>query len=415
MIFKRHNPGKCDCDCPCAIPIFEDDFNRANNTSLGADWDERLFQVAEIVSNEVEFKIDGTSVECAVVTSDQYTAFDPTNADQSVCALVKGTDTGGHKIGICVDYVGSSNASHALMWEPGPSGGGGSAKLRLYSVTQPATSLSKSLLATTTISSGPLSETGNSQVLLYLEVSGNVLHGWVELSGEKHTVTTTITRHGGERAAILAFDGATSSNSVFADEFKMCTRGIAGTGEGAGSGIVESPCTFCINDEWPAYMKMRLKNYPNSQHSRLGCCESFNGSYILPAFGDCAYRRIHELTAADACCGNSNGSIFGRHTHFIIFGRKPELHTGLPITHYTITATFLEECWSPTGSGKFFTFVAFHRAAWYKEFPVAGGKLDCLNFANLKLPLVQHSAGSGACPSPFLPPSDELTCRITSL
>lgn len=133
-----------------------DDFNRADNTSLGANWTEDEGSI-DIVTNKAD------AVTAASFNRARYTgvAFDSSN---HYVQAVGGANGGTDRIGICCRQASSANTCYQLAWVAAEAGG---LKLR-------------SLSAGTETEIGSATLTGTADHTFKVQADGSTISGWVD-------------------------------------------------------------------------------------------------------------------------------------------------------------------------------------------------------------------------------------------
>lgn len=271
-MFKKNNPG---CPCCTACTIFADTFDRADASSIGAEWDERAGNWA-ISTNAA---VPDAANAVAVVDEDHPEA----TSDMVAYAVVTG-NTSGDMIRVIVAWEDDSNYLFGQLRLTGAS----SAASRLGKVEAGVLSY---LTSETTTSAGGVDETFTIKVCyvgdrLSLELrSGDIASGGTFLNAHGFDVTYTGLRAGigaGTMTGTIRF--LRFAWEYHASEERPLCRGCA------------EPCEACEDGTTPYAVQVEIDGVADG--GACADCLGINGMvYVLRIESPCNYTQ----NAGDAC------------------------------------------------------------------------------------------------------------------
>lgn len=319
------SPGCCCVDCV----IFRDTFERADDTDVGADWDELSGDWA-IVSNELE------GVGAGILLADTaYNESAPTVVSVHITAL----ETSGDKGRVIIAYTDANNYLYAQVENDA-----GAGKLKLFKVvagthTQLGTTRTLSMWNLGDIWLIVCYQEGILAAEAHFGTSGGF--GFPGTSVMSKAVTATGTRHG------LAVGGGTVLfNNYLLERHEDEENGCRNCARF---------CTQCEDELEPRFYQVEISGVVGGAAPYLPC---LNGTHIIPA-GDCGGWKEGPCYPAEPTAPRGFGVVIG---------------TGA-ITVYTI-----QGCGFGTG-----------QATWYKS--DAPNPVPCRELSAVSIPWLALTPG----------------------
>lgn len=247
----------------CCCSVFTDEFNRADSSSLGADWSEQAGNW-EIASNELTTADSNALVRCE----------EATDAGSHYVTVTMSSDADMDQIRVIVDYVDDNNYHFAEV-ETGAT----NSILRLYSRVAGSNTQLGSDQTLAGIATG-------DDLAIKVCFSSGLLSAQVGPVNNYHQESSA----GGTGTKCGLATGLLAGDAVF-DSFEIQTH--KDTSESCPEcGPV---CNRCNEGSGPDHLKVVIAGA--TAVSFTNCCDDFNGTFIVPAVNNC--RWYGEFAGAD--------------------------------------------------------------------------------------------------------------------